>query len=321
MEPVCRSGGSTAPPHACQTDPVPELPDVDVYVERLAALAQGHVLRGVRIGSPFLLRTVDPPVAEIAGRTLVSVERLGKRIVMELQGDLFAVIHLMVAGRLRWKKPGAAIPGRVGLAVFDFDHGALVLTEASKKKRASLYLVRGRDGLLDHDRGGIDPLSCGLEAFIDVVRRENRTLKRVLTDPRFFSGIGNSYSDEILFHSKLIPIKLTSRLTDDELATLHEKTVWLLTEWRDRLRAEVGDGFPDKVSAFRDDFFVHGRYRQPCRVCSKPIQRIRYAENEVNYCAQCQYGGKLLADRGLSRLLKQDWPKSLDELETKRSGE
>ena len=299
---------------------MPELPDVDVYVERLAALAGGTALRGVRIASPFLLRTVDPPVSEIAGKKLVGVERLGKRIVMEIEGELFAVIHLMVAGRLRWKEAGAKVPGRVGLAAFDFDDGTLVFTEASKKKRASLYLVRGRAGLADHDRGGIDPLTCGLEAFTETLRRENRTLKRALTDPRFFSGIGNSYSDEILFHSKLAPITLTSRLTDEQIATLHEKTTGIITQWRDRLREEVGDGFPDKVSAFRDDFYVHGRYREPCRVCGKPVQRIRYAENEVNYCAECQCGGKLLADRGLSRLLKKDWPRSLDELEVLRGG-
>lgn len=298
---------------------MPELPDVDVYVERLFALAGGEVLEGVRIASPFLLRSVDPPVSELAGRTLRSVERLGKRIVLGLDGDLFAVIHLMVAGRLRWKKPGAAVPGRVGLAAFDFPSGTLVFTEASKKKRASLYLVRGRDGLAEHDRGGIDPLSCGPEAFSEALTRENRTLKRALTDPRIFSGIGNAYSDEILFRAKLAPVTLTSRLSDEEIARLQEATVSALQEWTQRLRDEVGDGFPDKVTAFRDDFFVHGRYREPCRVCGKPIQRIRYAENEVNYCVECQCGGKLLADRGLSRLLKKDWPRSLDELEALRT--
>lgn len=298
---------------------MPELPDVDVYVERLAALAGGAVLKAVRITSPFLLRTVDPPVSELAGRTLMGVERLGKRIVMELDGGLFAVIHLMVAGRLRWKKPGAKVPGRIGLAAFDFEDGTLMFTEASKKKRASLSPVRGREGLADHDRGGVEPMTCGLEAFTEVLRRENRTLKRAMTDPRLFSGIGNSYSDEILFHSKLTPIKLTGKLTDDEVAKLHAKTTSILGEWRDRLRDEVGDGFPDKVTAFREDFYVHGRYREPCRVCGKPIQRIRYAENEVNYCAECQHGGRLLADRGLSRLLKKDWPRSLDELELRRS--
>ena len=298
---------------------MPELPDVDVYVERLFALAGGEVLEGVRIASPFLLRSVDPPVSELAGRTLRSVERLGKRIVLGLDGDLFAVIHLMVAGRLRWKKPGAAVPGRVGLAAFDFPSGTLVFTEASKKKRASLYLVRGRDGLAEHDRGGIDPLSCGQEAFSAALTRENRTLKRALTDPRIFSGIGNAYSDEILFRAKLAPVTLTSRLSDEEIARLHEATLSALQEWTQRLRDEVGDGFPDKVTAFRDDFYVHGRFREPCRVCGKPIQRIRYAENEVNYCVECQCGGKLLADRGLSRLLKKDWPRSLDELEALRT--
>ena len=298
---------------------MPELPDVDVYVERLFALAGGEVLEGVRIASPFLLRSVDPPVSELTGRTLRSVERLGKRIVLGLDGDLFAVIHLMVAGRLRWKKAGAAVPGRVGLAAFDFPSGTLVFTEASKKKRASLYLVRGRDGLAEHDRGGIDPLSCGRDGFAAALTRENRTLKRALTDPRIFSGIGNAYSDEILFRAKLAPVTLTSRLSDEEITRLHEATVSALQEWTQRLRDEVGDGFPDKVTAFRDDFFVHGRYREPCRVCGKPIQRIRYAENEVNYCVECQCGGKLLADRGLSRLLKKDWPRSLDELEALRT--
>ncbi|MCO4774233.1 MAG: formamidopyrimidine-DNA glycosylase [Deltaproteobacteria bacterium] len=299
---------------------MPELPDVDVYVERLQAKAGGQILTSLRIGSPFLLRTVDPPASEMAGRKLLTVERLGKRIVMGLEDDLFMVLHLMVSGRIRWKDPGAKIPGRVGLAAFDFEDGTLILTEVSKKKRASLFLVRGREALADHDRGGIDPLTCGLKAFKAAITRENRTLKRGLTDPRIFSGIGNSYSDEILFHSKLPPTRLTSKLTDAQLKTLHTKTLEVLEDYRDRMRAEVGDGFPDKVTAFRDDFYVHGRYRKPCRVCDKPVQRIRYAENEVNYCAKCQCGGKLLADRGLSRLLKKDWPRSLDELEIKRSG-
>ena len=298
---------------------MPELPDVTVYVERLAALAGGHPLERIRIVSPFLLRSVDPPVSAVNGRTLVSVERLGKRIVMGLEGDLFVVLHLMVSGRVRWKPAGAKIPGRVGLASFDFDHGSLVLTEASKKKRASLYIVQGREGLADHDRGGIDVMSTTVDSFRAALTRENRTLKRALTDPRIFSGIGNAYSDEILFAAKLSPIKLTSKLTDEEIGRLHTHTLAVLEEWTQRMRDEVGDGYPDKVTAFREDFFVHGRYRKPCRVCSKPIQRIRYAENEVNYCAECQVQGRLLADRGLSRLLKKDWPRSLDELETLRN--
>ncbi len=292
---------------------------MDVYVERLAAKAGGQVLRALRIASPFLLRTVEPPVSEVEGRVLQSVERMGKRIVMVFEGDLFLVLHLMVAGRIRWKDPGAKIPGRVGLAGFDFNEGTLLLTEASKKKRASLFVVQGRDGLAEHDRGGIDPLTCGLDAFKVALTRENRTLKRGLTDPRIFSGIGNAYSDEILFAAKLPPTRLTSKVTEEDLDRLHAETRGVLTYWRDLMRAEVGDGFPDRVTAFRKDFNVHGRYREPCRVCGKPIQRIRYAENEVNYCAECQVGGKLLADRGLSRLLKKDWPRNLDELEIKRS--
>ncbi len=298
---------------------MPELPDVTVYVERLEALAGGHALERIRIASPFLLRSVDPPVSAVQGRTLETVERLGKRIVMGLSGDLFIVLHLMVAGRVRWKAKGAKVPGRVGLAAFDFDNGSLVLTEASKKKRASLYLVQGREGLEEHDRGGIDVMSADLPLFKETLTRENRTLKRAMTDPRIFSGIGNGYSDEILFHARLSPIKLTSRLTDEEIARLHQHTHAVLADWTQKIRDEVGDGYPDKVTAFRDDFFVHGRYREPCRVCGKPVQRIRFAENELNYCAECQVGGRLLADRGLSRLLKKDWPRSLDELEIMRN--
>ncbi len=298
---------------------MPELPDVTVYVERLQALAGGRVLERIRVASPFLLRSVDPPLTAVQGRTLQTVERLGKRIVMGLDGDLFVVLHLMVAGRIRWKEPGAKIPGRVGVAAFDFPHGALVLTEASKKKRASLYLVGGREGLAEHDRGGVDVLATDPGTFKETLLRENRTLKRALTDPRIFSGIGNSYSDEILFHARLSPVRLTSRLTDDEIARLHEHTLAVLRDYTQKIRDEVGDGYPDKVTAFRDDFFVHGRYREPCRVCGKPIQRIRFADNELNYCAECQVEGRLLADRGLSRLLKKDWPRSLDELELMRN--
>ena len=298
---------------------MPELPDIAIYAERLSALAGGGPLLAVRLASPFLLRSVEPPLAASHGRRLRGVTRLGKRIVLELEGELLLVLHLMIAGRLRWKRPGAPVSGHGGLAAFDFERGSLILTEASKKKRASLYVVQGRAGLAEHDRGGVDPLACDEATFVATLRRENRTLKRALTDPRLFSGIGNAYSDEILFAARLSPVTLTSRLRDEDAARLRAETGRVLIEWTARLRAEVGDGYPDKVTAFREDFFVHGRHRSPCRVCARPIQRIRFADNELNYCAVCQCGGKLLADRGLSRLLKQDWPKSLDELELLRS--
>ena len=297
---------------------MPELPDVTVYVERLAALGGGAELRAVRLKSAFLLRSVEPPLGSVFGRRLETVERLGKRLVLGFGDELFLVLHLMVAGRLRWREPGAGIPGRVGLAAFDFEAGTVLLTEASKKKRASLHVVRGRDAVGAHSRGGYEVLEGDLAGFEQALLRENRTLKRALTDPRLLSGIGNAYSDEILFRARLSPVRLTQRLTPEERRALHQATVSVLTEFTDRLRAEVGDGFPDKVTAFRPDMQVHGRYGAPCAVCEAPIQRIRYADNETNYCAICQNAGRLLADRGLSRLMKKDWPRTLDELELQR---
>jgi formamidopyrimidine-DNA glycosylase len=294
---------------------VPELPDVTLYVERLVALVQGHVLERVRVASPFVVRSFDPPIKQAEGKRVVSVSRIGKRIVLGLREDLFLVIHLMIAGRLRWKDRGSAVPKKVGLAAFDFDSGTIVFTEASSKKRASIFLVRGRASLEQFDRGGIEPLQASLEEFRAALVKENRTLKRALTDPRLIGGIGNAYSDEILFAAQLSPVKRTHQLEDEEIARLYQATRSTLTDFTDRLRHEIGDGFPDKVTAFRDDMAVHGRYKQPCRVCGTPVQRIRYAENEVNYCARCQTGGKLLADRALSRLLGADWPRSIEELD------
>jgi formamidopyrimidine-DNA glycosylase len=294
---------------------MPELPDIEIYVEALNDRIQGELLERLRIANPFLLRSFEPPIAEADGKTVVCVHRLGKRIVFELEGGLFLILHLMIAGRLKWLTPGAAIPKRSGLAGFDFSNGTLVLTEAGSKRRASLYLVRGAEGLAAHDPGGLEALDCNLEDFCAVLVRERHTLKRSLTDPHLFSGIGNAYSDEILHRARLSPFKLSTELTDDERLRLFEACREILSEWTDRLRKEVGDGFPKKVTAFRDDMAVHGRYREPCPVCGAPVQRIVYAENESNYCAGCQTGGKILADRMLSRLLKDDWPKTLDDLE------
>ncbi len=298
---------------------MPELPDVTVYVERLNALVGGQRLEGVRNKSPFLLRTVEPPLSDAHGRRVVDVQRLGKRIVFELEDELFLVIHLMIAGRLRWRKPGAGLPGRIGLAAFDFEAGTIIFTEASKKKRASLHVVSGRDALAPFRRGGLEVLDADMAAFREALLRENRTLKRALTDPRLFSGIGNAYSDEILFAARLSPMKLTSRVEPHEQERLYHACRHVLTRFTERVRSEVGDGFPEKVTAFRDDFAVHGRYRKACPACGKPVQRIVYAENECNYCAACQNAGRLLADRALSRLLKKDWPKTLDELEAVRT--
>jgi formamidopyrimidine-DNA glycosylase len=297
---------------------VPELPDVTVYVERLAALTRGQTLAGVRIASPFVLRSVDPAPAELVGATVVGTTRMGKRIVLEVAGDRFIVIHLMIAGRLRWKEPRAPIPGKIGLAAFDFAPGTLVFTEASPKKRASLHLIRGRDNLAQFDRGGLDVMTATLDQFAARLRAEHHTVKRSLTDPTLFDGIGNAYSDEILHRAKQSPFRQTSAMTDAEIATLHAAAIATLDEWTARLRAEVGDGFPDKVTAFRPEMAVHGRYGEPCPACGSPVQRIVYAENEANYCAECQTGGKLLADRALSRLLKDDWPRTLEELEERR---
>jgi formamidopyrimidine-DNA glycosylase len=294
---------------------VPELPDVTLYVERLDALVSGRVLQRVRIASPFLLRSFDPPIRDAEGKRVISVSRIGKRLVLGLEQDLFLVIHLMIAGRLRWKERGSAVPKKVGLAGFDFETGTIVFTEASSKKRASMFLVRGKAALAQFERGGIEPLEASLDEFREALTRENRTLKRALTDPRLIGGIGNAYSDEILFAARLSPVKRTHQLEQDEIARLYEATQATLLDFTARLRSEIGDGFPDKVTAFRDDMAVHGRYKLPCRVCGTPVQRIRYAENEVNYCARCQTGGKLLADRALSRLLGADWPRSIEELD------
>jgi formamidopyrimidine-DNA glycosylase len=294
---------------------MPELPDITVYIERLRPRIEGAVLEKAEIASPFLLRSVDPPPAEVQGRRITGLRRLGKRIVWLFEGDLFLVLHLMIAGRLHWKLPGARLPGKIGLAVFRFASGTLMLTEAGSKKRASLHLVRGPDGLHAHDPGGLEVMTADQAAFAAVLARENHTLKRALTDPRLFSGIGNAYSDEILHAARLSPLALTGRLGPDEVTRLFEATRRTLGDWVDRLRREVGDGFPEKVTAFRDGMAVHGRFGQPCPVCGAGVQRIVYAENETNYCPRCQTGGKVLADRSLSRLLKDDWPRTVEEWE------
>jgi formamidopyrimidine-DNA glycosylase len=293
---------------------LPELPDITVYVEALRRRIVGQPLEEVRLKTPFLLRTVEPPLPDLIGKRVVGVERLGKRIVLEMDDDLFVIFHLMIAGRLHWKARGAKGGGRSNLAELEFPTGVLSLTEAGTKRRASLHLVRGRDGLAEFKRGGLEPLGATVDEFAGRLRSENHTIKRSLTDPRLFSGIGNAYSDEILHRARMSPVKLTSRLSDDEIAGLLDATKTTLVEWTDRLRDEAGDGFPEKVTAFRPEMAVHGKFGQPCPVCATPVQRIRYADNETNYCARCQTGGKLLADRGISRLLKQDWPNSIDEV-------
>ena len=294
---------------------MPELPDVELYLHALGSRIVGHTLERIRISSPFLLRSVTPPIDDVERRVAVALHRLGKRVVIEVAGERFLVVHLMIAGRFQWKEKGAAVPGKVGLAAFDFDNGTLLLTEAGAKKRASLYLVHGRAALAEHDPGGIDVLSAKPAVFAERLRSENRTLKRTLTDPRLFSGIGNAYSDEILHAARLSPVQLTSNLTDEDVRRLEAESARVLAAWRDRLIAETGDAFPVKVTAFRDGMAVHGKFGRPCPVCETPIQRIQYAANECNYCPSCQTGGRLLADRGLSRLLGKDWPKTLEELE------
>jgi formamidopyrimidine-DNA glycosylase len=296
---------------------MPELPDIALYLHALAPRILGARLERVRIASPFLLRTTAPPITEIEGRVVRELRRLGKRIVIGLDGAVYAVLHLMIAGRLRWRATGVAIPGRTGLAAFDFPAGTLLWTEAGTKHRAALHLVSGSAALAAHDPGGLDAVGATLDQFRVALTRESHTVKRALTDPRIFDGIGNAYSDEILHAARLSPLKLTSQLDDAEIARLHRVTRETLTTWIARLRAEAGDGFPEKVTAFREGMAVHGRFRQPCPVCGSPVQRIRYTQNEVNYCATCQTGGRLLADRALSRLLKADWPRSLDEWEAR----
>ncbi|HTV20640.1 MAG TPA: DNA-formamidopyrimidine glycosylase family protein [Polyangiaceae bacterium] len=294
---------------------MPELPDVTVYVERLTALVGSSVLERVRLKSPFLLRSVAPPLAAVNGKVVRGVRRLGKRIVFELEGELFMVLHLMISGRLHWKKVGAPLTGRIGLAAFDFATGSLVLTEASTRKRASLYVVQGESELALHDRGGLEPIGSTYAQFKQQLLLENRTLKRALTAPHLFSGIGNAYSDEILHAAGLSPVTLTSRLSAADIKKLHRATQSTLKHWVATLRAESKDSFPEKVTAFRPDMAVHGKYKQPCPTCGTAVQRIRYAENEVNYCPRCQTEGRMLADRSLSRLLGSDWPKTVEDWE------
>ncbi len=299
---------------------MPELPDVELYRHALRSHVGGKVLERVRLSSPFVLRSVDPPVDAVEGKRVIDVRRLGKRVVLAMEDELYIVLHLMISGRLRWKPPGHAIPGRMGLGAFDFDHGTLLLTEASKKKRAALHLCRGKDALLKHDPGGIEPLGIDLGEFREALVERNHTVKRALTDPRIFSGIGNAYSDEILHRAQLSPLIWTQRLTGEQIQRLFDATQSVLSEWVARLVEQLGDGFPDKVTAFRPEMAAHGKYGQACPSCGDPIQRIVFADRETNYCATCQTGGKLLADRGLSRLLKGDWPRSLEELESLRRG-
>ena len=294
---------------------MPELPDVTVYLEALERRILGATLQRVRLLTPFLLRSVDPPLSAVTGKRVTGLRRIGKRLVLALEDDLFLVIHLMIAGRLHWKAAGAKPPGKIGLAAFDFSTGTLLLTEAGTKRRASLEAVRGEAALRALDPGGIEVMDASLEQFRESLTAENHTLKRTLTDPRVFSGIGNAYSDEIFHRARLSPVKLTQSLDDDEIRRLYDATRVVLTEWIERLRQDAGEGFPEGVTAFRPDMAVHGRYGKPCPVCGSPVQRIVYAENETNSCARCQTGGRMLADRSLSRLLHSDWPKTLDEWE------
>ena len=294
---------------------MPELPDITVYLDALATRVLGRTLERVDVMSPFVLRSTEPPLASSHGKRVTGVRRLGKRIVVALDGDLFLVIHLMIAGRLQWKTGPAKLGRRSTLAAFMFETGTLVLTEAGTKRRASLHLLRGEDALRSFDRGGLEVLETSPEAFAARLASESHTVKRALADPRLFSGIGNAYSDEILHRARLSPLLLTGRLTAEQVERLHAATQEVLRAWTQRLRAETGDGWPEKVTAFREGFAVHGRFRQPCPACGEPVQRIRYADNETNYCARCQTGGRLLADRGLSRLLRSDWPRLLDEMD------
>jgi formamidopyrimidine-DNA glycosylase len=299
---------------------MPELPDILAYATALSTRIQGRRLERVRLASPFLLRTADPPIKDAHGKRVTGIRRMGKRIVFVLEDDLYLVVHLMIAGRFQWKEQGLAkLAGKINLAAFDFEGGAtLLLTEASTKKRASLHLVRGADALQAFDRGGLEVLEADLDTFTEALRRENHTLKRALTDPRLFSGIGNAFSDEILHRARLSPGKLTQKLPPEEIHRLFSATNAVLTEWIARLDPAQDGKFPEKVTAFRPEMAVHGKYNQPCPVCSSPVQRIVYAANEANYCATCQTGGRLLADRSLSRLLKDDWPRTLEELEESR---
>lgn len=297
---------------------MPELPEIGLYLHAVGSRTVGETLRTLRIRSASLLKSFDPPIQAAEGRRVTGLRRLGKRVVLVLEDDLFLVVHLMISGRFQWKAPGAPIPRKLGHAAFDFDAGTLLLTEASSHKRASLHLVRGEEALALHDPGGVEPLEASLEEFTAALRRENRTMKRALTDPRLLSGIGNAHSDEILLRSRLSPVKRTSQLSDGEIRRLYEQTRASLEEWTDRLIREAGDDFPGKVTAFHPAMGAHGKYGEPCPQCGTPIQRIVYAKRETNYCPDCQTGGRLLADRALSRLLKEDWPRSVEELEALR---
>jgi len=293
---------------------MPELPDVTVYVEALQRRIIGQPLMRLRLASPFILRTVEPAPSQLEGHKVTAIRRVGKRIVIALEGDFFIVIHLMIAGRFRWLPAGGKIPGKVGLAAFDFPNGTLLLTEAGSKRRASLHILRGEEAVRALDPGGVEVLEIDVDTFRRLLTRERHTLKRTLTDPHLFSGIGNAYSDEILHRARLSPVQMTTSLSDEEKARLFDATKTTLIDWTQRLRDEAAGGFPEKVTAFREGMAVHGRYNKPCPDCGAPVQRIVYAENETNYCARCQTGGRLLADRALSRLLHGDWPKSIDEL-------
>ncbi|MCH7478618.1 MAG: formamidopyrimidine-DNA glycosylase [SAR324 cluster bacterium] len=294
---------------------MPELPDITLYLEHLRPRIEGQALEKVRLLSPFLLRSVNPPLRDAEGKRVVGLRRLGKRIVIGLERKLFLVLHLMIAGRLQWRERGAKIPGRIGLAAFDFSSGTLLLTEAGSKRRASLHLVRGEAGLAEHDPGGLEVLEAEPGDFARVLAGQNHMVKRALTDPRLFSGIGNAYSDEILHRARLSPFKLAAKLEGEEVARLCHATREVMAEWIARLREEAGEGFPEKVTAFREEMAVHGRYGRPCPVCGAPVQRVVRASNEFNYCARCQTGGRVFADRALSRLLRKDWPRTLEELE------
>jgi len=297
---------------------VPELPDLTVYLDFLNSHIVGQTLLGVRVASPFVLRTADPPLKAVEGKQVLGTRRLGKRLVLELEDDLFLLIHLMIAGRFRWREPGAAITGKIGLAAFDFPDGTLLLTEASPKKRAAIHIVRGEATLKEFERSGLEVFDTDLDQFRSRLLVGNHTVKRALTDPDLFSGIGNAYSDEILHRAKMSPVRMTRAMDDEEVKRLFAATHEIMQEWIDRLRREANGGFPDKVTAFRKDMAVHGKYKEPCPVCGTPVQRIVHAENESNYCPTCQTGGKLLADRALSRLLKADWPRTIEELEARR---
>jgi len=319
---------AATPARRCRLDPrlnaqirrtlLPEYPDITLYIEHLRSRISNEPLEEVRLASPFFLRSVDVPIGATRGKRVVEVRRLGKRIVLALEADLFLILHLMIAGRLRWRPRGTKPVGKIALATFDFPKGTLLVTEASSKKRASLHVVRGEDGLGAHDPGGLEVLDADLERFRDALVRESHTVKRALTDPRLFSGIGNAYSDEILHAARLSPVKLTRSLTEEEVQRLFDATQRTLLEWAERLRREAGERFPEKVTAFHEGMAVHGRYGKPCPACGAPIARIAYADNETNYCARCQTGGRLLADRALPRLMHEDWPRTLEEMEELR---